>query len=832
MTGGGTGTRFELSHDMIARQVFAKASAEAQTRRKIERYVRDRHSRGALLTAEDLDDVRKHLEAIDLDGDKLAFIRRSEAAVRRARDIRRGLYALAGLGLVALAATAGGLLQSRKAAAYQAGLAASRQLSAAAGTAISDGRLDLAALLAIEALAASPDDVGARSALLQWHIERRVRGYFRAPTATAAVLSVAFSPDGRHMASAGLDHVVRLWNPASPRLDPKPLMHDGEVSSVAFSPDGTLLASAGKTGTVRLWSTAGQPAPQDLGRHPGGEVFSVAFSPDRSRLASGGSDGAVRLWDLARPGAPAVPLTNACAADKSKVRAVAWRRDSRLATGCEDGSVSLLDIARPAPPVARLQICHPDAGVHNGWVVSIALSPDGTTLAAACDDGSVGLWDSRGDGEPRPIRLDGHDGTAWSVAFSPDGRKLATAGADHTVRLWDVASQRQDGNALQTTAQVLAVAFTPDGTAVASAWNDGAVVLWEVAEPLPLGHLLGNTGPVWSVAFSANGQTLASGGAVERPDAALSGTVRRWNVVTEQQILPESRHAIEVYRVAFGPGDLLAAASRDTTIWRASDGAQVGGAIEANTVVLSAAFNPTGNLVATTEGNDVRLWSVSDGAPEGSLPGHQKKVTDIAFSPDGRLLASASEDRTVRLWAVAGRAAVENGTLEGHTDRVNGVAFSPDGRTLASASDDGTVRLWAVEGPTPIGDPLDHAAGVQSVVFSPDGRMLASASDDGAVRLWNVASRTIIGLPLPGHRGSARSVAFSPDGKALASGGLDGRVILRDIDLDSWRTLACAVAGRNLSRQEWRQYVGTDPGYHPTCPTFAPAEEAPTSPRP
>jgi hypothetical protein len=200
----------------------------------------------------------------------------------------------------------------------------------------------------------------------------------------------------------------------------------------------------------------------------------------------------------------------------------------------------------------------------------------------------------------------------------------------------------------------------------------------------------------------------------------------------------------------------------------------------------------------------------------------------MAFSPNGKILASISGDSTVRLWDIESQTSIGR-PLIGNSGTVSNLAFSPDGNILAMGSGF-DVLLWDVETHELVGQPLTgHAFFVDQLAFSPDGRTLASsASLDSNILLWDVKTRQSAYQPLSGNIGEITSLTFSPDGKTLASGGCaetsddyctKGGMILWNLDPVAWVEESCQRAGRNLTEDEWNQYM---PGeeYHKTCDHF------------
>ncbi|HAX87083.1 MAG TPA: hypothetical protein DCY91_12690 [Cyanobacteria bacterium UBA11370] len=575
----------------------------------------------------------------------------------------------------------------------------------------------------------------------------------------SGVLCVAFSPDGKLLATGDVEGLIRLWQVA----DGKQLLtlkgHSGWVWSVAWSPDGKILASCSDDQTIHLWDVQEGQCLKAFHGHANG-IWSVAFSPDGQTLASGGLDPIVRLWNVGNG-----QCIKALQGQTSGIWSVAWSPDGKtLASSGIDPAIRLWDVNQGQ--------CIKAFHGHTDQVQAVAWSPDGRTLATSSDDQTVRLWDV-GQGKCLNV-FQGHTDWLRSVAWSPDGCAIASSGFDKTIRLWDI----RNGHCFKTlqghTERIWSVRFSPDGRTIASASHDQTIRLWDVRDGQCLKAFYGYTSGIWSVTVSPNGEFLASGG-----DDFLA---RLWDIRSGKCLKTLYGHTNGVRSAVWSPdGRIIATGSLDSSIrlWDVDSGECLLALYGHTGSLWALVWSPDGHTLASGSHDfSVRLWDAQTGVCRQVLQGHTSWVWAVAWSPDGRTLATGSFDFSIRLWDVRDGKCLK--VLQGHTGWICSVAWSPDSRTIASGSHDQTIRFWDVRNGQCLKVLNSDAGGVWTVSFSPNSRLLASGNHDFSVRLWDTHTGEAL-RALYGHQGGAYSVTWSRDSRILVSGSQDETIKLWDV---------------------------------------------------
>ena len=575
------------------------------------------------------------------------------------------------------------------------------------------------------------------------------------------VYSVAFSPDGRLLASGDWNGVVFLWDVTTRKPVAKLNPGGGAIFSVAFSPDGQWLGIGART-NVTLWAMA-DPAHPKLVKQRRASRARIAFVPHTTQMAIGEGTsiygdppGDASLWDFQKDkvlhGWNRAGGEIALTADGTRLFTggggnyiCSWDLSSGKsnATAAFDGTLSTMACSHDGH---SLVVADGDKSFAELWdgttlepirtiiqyqrkvsVWGAAFSPDDKLLATCNSDQLIRIWDLEHQDLP-PVVLRGHGNEVFPISFSPDGKLLASGSKDETVRLWKVhqtaaASVIEGFNYSQFEVQP---ALSPGGKIFAAGWGTNAVRLWDVDS----GHVIGTlSNCVYALGFTQGGKKLLTMG------KTLS--VMTYNVASQdlESVVILTNSSSDWRCMDLSPdGSQLAVADQDgvITLWDVRTGKELD-QVRSNGRIYDVRFFPDGRrLVTSHSDNTAKVWRTDPLQKEGEYDGHKDMIFSACASPDGKLLAVASIDNTVSIWNL--RTGARLMTLRGHKRGVMCVRFTPDGNTVITSSDDGSVRFWDLRTGREVGK-WQATLGIGCLLLNADGSRLVAVEKNGRLHV-------------------------------------------------------------------------------------------------
>ncbi|MBN1121091.1 MAG: CHAT domain-containing protein [Anaerolineae bacterium] len=696
--------------------------------------------------------------------------------------------------------------------ARQEAISRSIELASTAAEFIDEGR-DLSLLLSVLA-AQTADTIPARSSLLAAinydpHLAHHLHD----------ARAIGFTPDGQQIAGIACgetcdDSATIFWDTASgQRTDRRFAIESDSETTAAYHPDSGRLVS-GRGSTLYLWDVAsGEPIdtlPLDSIMEGNQQIRKIAFSPDGSLAAagiSGSFEAYVMIWNTETGG-----VIGPIALSSPNLTGLAIDPGNRyLAAAISNTESQIIDLESGA--------AHPPVGLPDTSVMAAAFSPDGTTLALAASNGLVYLVDPVSGGLiANP--LDGETSGAFSLDFSADGRMLAVGYYNDSAIVWELGTYQKldqffagtpDGPTMPN--RITTVRFSTDGKQLITG---SPSMVWNLEEPHPLGReTYSHTSWVTDLAFNRDGSRLAS--------VDPGGTLIELDVLSNTQ---QSRQLSEgAYAVTYTDGgQLLVATDEDSTlkVWDAAADQPIAVLLPAQVrdrPWRSIVFSPDGSqLAAVGFGPFVTLRDIESANVIADIDLTGESGRNLAFSNDGSILAVSADNGPIQLIDTStGQPGLaldygQSGTYW------QSLAFTPDDLRLVSGGLSFTITQWDVSTGSHFDTELiGHSGSINDLAFDSTGGILFSAAEEQFM-LWNINTGELIGsfqtedkIVSPFYR-----IAISPDDQLAATGSSDGTVILWDLQPQRWIEAACRMANRELTLEEWENYMGDEP-YREIC---------------
>jgi WD40 repeat protein/tRNA A-37 threonylcarbamoyl transferase component Bud32 len=480
-----------------------------------------------------------------------------------------------------------------------------------------------------------------------------------------------------------------------------------------------------------------------------------------------------------------------------RVRGAISPDGSTVATASDDGTARVWD--------AKTGLAVSPVLKHPGEVNWVEYHPSGERVATACSKGGAWIWDARSGALIHQLE---HATSLDHVIFSRDGTRVLTSCVDGAARLWDAQSGMRIGENMEHEGEVLHAIFSPDDTRIATASEDNSARIWDAQTGQPLTLPLTHGDLVDRVAFSPDGTLLGT--------TCADGLVRIWNVASGQLSAEPFRHRDRVNSIVFHPGgkSVLTTSTDGTTVVWDLGASQARLTLRTSRAPMSwAGFDPAGERIATaSRDGTARIWDADTGEPISTPMVHNNWVYQALWLPDGRRIFTTSRDFSSVIWELPREG--EPRQVASTIGPIRVAVADLAGVHLALGSPGGAVAIGRLVGGATLQELSSMPSEVSALDFSPDGRLLAGGTMNGTLRVWSVESSRQVVAPerFPGW---IHSVRFSPDGRQLLVAGSrrigPGRRARRGVAV-VWDTTTWEALGPPMehSADVWRAVYSAD----------------------
>ncbi len=655
---------------------------------------------------------------------------------------------------------------------------------------------------------------------LQWHLPDGAK----ARIGKGTVNDLAYSPDSTILAVASSTGTWLYDTNSGNELALLTKNREG-TDAIGFSPDGKTLATACGNKLVRVWNVETRELIHTffgLRRSIRSDQLGVHFSPDGNTLAGWGDD-SLRIWDIEK------------SVFKQDMNMYLERQSDitfhSIGISIVNGNHKTIRYQEFNTDTQEEKINeHEIDDAHKESITCVSVSPDGTMIASGSRDKTVRLWNA--ETETLHKTLKGNRKPILSLTFSHDGSSIASTSEDKTVRVWNVDTGRRKHTFKTNSEHLHKVVFSPNGKTLASSSFDGVIHQWDLKrgkhKNTIVGHghgfasknivfsndkitaattygdnhiilydvntqemqavLAGHKKPVNCLSFSSDGKILASG--------SQDKTIRLWDVTTGEHKKTLRGHSEQVFHIMFKDDETLVSYGNDDMVrlWDVKKGRQKNN-FKVGVLSQYIGISPDRNVALLRnykkdQSNSLYLRDLDTGAYTAlskQVKSTIQKFVNIPISSDGSMLAYCTESEIV-VWDVT--TSKEKKIIPVKSSMFSFLDLNSDFNILAKADTDGIINLWNVDTGDEInklknqyiidGYDKDILRQIHQIAISPDGRILVGGRADGVINVWDITTGKRI-KTFTGHVGQVTYLKFSPDGQTLVSSGVDGTTLIMDL---------------------------------------------------